>query len=76
MLATARAPSPSFARPTRIISAHADYRRSDFMFSRIQSRDMRATPWARRIRPMRSWSEIAGYSTALLIGTILVSAFV
>jgi hypothetical protein len=66
----------SFTSRTRIIAAHADYRRSDFMFDRTQSSAMRDLPWDRRIKPMRTWAEISGYSAVAFIGTLLTMAFV
>lgn len=63
------------AKP-RIISAHADYRRSDFIFPRTQSQLLRDLPWQRRLKPMRSWSEIATYGAAFAAATVLLSAFV
>ncbi|MEJ0042526.1 MAG: hypothetical protein WDM81_10050 [Rhizomicrobium sp.] len=62
--------------PRRIIAAHADHRRTDFVFSRTQSREMRGTPWGRRIRPMRSWSEIGSYAGVALAATILATTFI
>ncbi len=63
--------------PRRIICAHADHRRSDFIFPRQQSLTMRAAPWEKRIRPMRSWSEIALYgSVFFLAATSLLAAVV
>jgi hypothetical protein len=64
-----------FARP-RVISAHADYRRSDFIFPRTQSDALRTVPWGRRIKPMRTWAEIYGYAAAAAAGTILLTAFI
>lgn len=54
----------------RIICAHADHRRSDFIFPRTQSLTMRAAPWENRIRPMRSWGQIATYSAILFLTAI------
>lgn len=48
------------AEPVAVIGAHADYCREDFIFPRMQSREMRDTPWGDRAKPMRSWGEIAG----------------
>lgn len=48
------------------IGAHADYCRDDFIFPRMQSREMRSMPWENRMRPLRSWCEIA--ATGLLFG--------
>ena len=59
----------------RIICAHADHRRSDFIFQRTQSLTMRAAPWENRIRPLRSWSEISVYAFLLfLAATTLLAA--
>lgn len=38
---------------TKVIGAHADYRREDFVFPRTQSLTMRDMEWADRIKPMR-----------------------
>jgi hypothetical protein len=38
------------------ISAHADYRRSDYMFSRAQSRALSRLEWEHRTPGLRSWS--------------------
>jgi hypothetical protein len=38
------------------ISAHADYRREDFVFARTQSLAMRAREWESRMKPMRPWA--------------------
>ena len=62
-----------------VIGAHADYSRDDFIFPRMQSRSMRDTPWSGRLKPMRSWSEIAGIG--LLFGVasfalVLSTAFI
>jgi len=61
------------------IGAHADYSRDDFIFPRMQSREMRDTPWADRSKPMKTWSEIAGMgllvglaSCALFVGTAFI----
>jgi hypothetical protein len=61
------------------IGAHADFRREDFIFPRMQSRQMRETPWGTRARPMKSWSELAGMglllgvaSFVLVLSTVLV----
>lgn len=68
--------SQDFASKTRIISAHADYRRSDFIFPRAQSNAMRDLPWDNRLKPMRSWAEIYGYAAVAFVGTLLTMAFV
>jgi hypothetical protein len=63
------------SRP-RVICAHADYRRADFIFSRTQSDSLRMVPWGNRIKPMRSWAEIYGYAAAAAVGTALLTAFI
>lgn len=35
----------------QIVGAHADHKTSDFFFSRVQSLELRDTPWERRIKP-------------------------
>ncbi len=62
--------------PRRIIASRADYKRSDFVFNRTQSREMRSTPWGARIQPMRSWGEIGAYAGISLAATALLTAFV
>lgn len=37
------------------ISAHADYRREDFVFARTQSLAMQAMKWENRLKPIRPW---------------------
>ncbi|MBL6936725.1 MAG: hypothetical protein ISS15_07545 [Alphaproteobacteria bacterium] len=59
----------------RIIASHADYRRSDFIFSRTQSREMRNAQWEDRIRPMRTWSEIGGYAGMTTLA-LMLTAFI
>jgi len=66
-------------QPVRVIGAHADYCRDDFIFPRMQSRTMRETPWGPREKRMKSWGEIAGVgllvglaSCALVVGTVLI----
>lgn len=41
-----------------IISAHADYRPSDYAFARTQSRQQSPLEWERREKPLHSWSEM------------------
>jgi len=65
-----------FVTRARLIGAHADYRRTDFVFPRTQSHAMRSTPWDRRLKPMRPWGEITGYAAAICVGTILATAFI
>jgi sarcosine oxidase delta subunit len=40
------------------ISAHADYRRSDYMFSRAQSRALSQREWEHPTPALRSWSNV------------------
>ncbi len=58
------------------ISAHADFRHSDFHFPRTQSLTLRDAPWGRRLKPLRSWSEIGAYGAVALAATVLLSACV
>ncbi len=60
----------------RFISAHADHRRSDFVFARTQSLNFRDAPWERRLKPMRTWSEIGAYGAAALAATVLMTALI
>jgi hypothetical protein len=59
-----------------IISAHADHCRSDFVFPRTQSLNLRAAPWESRIKPMRTWSELGAYGITALAATALLTAFI
>ena len=68
---------PGIAIPRRIISAHADHRRSDFVFQRTQSAGFRDTPWDRRLKPLRTWSEIGSYcGVALAAATVLTTTLI
>jgi hypothetical protein len=40
----------------KVIGAHADYRREDYMFQRTQSLAMRELEWDHRLKPMRPWT--------------------
>lgn len=64
------------ARPPRLIGAHADHQRSDFVFARTQSLRMRDVPWEKRIKPLRTWSEIGAYGAAALAAAALVTMLV
>ncbi len=68
--------STDFTTRTRVIGAHADYRRTDFVFPRTQSHTMRNAPWDRRMKPMRPWGEITGYAAAICFGAVLATAFI
>ena len=45
-----------FGDEPKVIGAHADYRREDYVFQRTQSIAMRALEWERRLKPMRPWA--------------------
>ncbi|MBV9541233.1 MAG: hypothetical protein JO167_08175, partial [Alphaproteobacteria bacterium] len=41
-----------------------------FVFNRTQSLNMRAMPWERRLKPLRSWSDIGAYAGSSVIAAI------
>ncbi len=41
-----------------VISAHADFRHSDYVFERQQSRALQALEWEDRTPPLHSWSQM------------------
>lgn len=41
-----------------ILSAHADYRREDYVFARTQSRPTSELEWEDRVPRLHSWSEV------------------
>ena len=43
---------------SQVLSAHADYRREDYVFARTQSRQTGAAEWEGRLPRLHSWSEI------------------
>jgi hypothetical protein len=43
---------------TTHISAHADYHRSDYIFSRTQSRALSQREWEGRLPGLRSWGSV------------------
>lgn len=49
------------------VSGHADYRRSDYMFARAQSRELGAREWEDRLPGLHSWG-------GLLIPALTASA--
>jgi hypothetical protein len=61
------------SRPTRFIASHAEYRRSDFIFNRTQSLEMKSARWESRIKPMRTWGEIGTYGGVAFLATILAT---
>jgi|GEM_PF-3249193 len=52
------------------ISSRADYRRSDYMFAREQSRTLASREWEDREPPLHSWTEmlptVVGIATAAI----------
>ena len=48
-------PAPYRPNDIRVIGAHADYRREDFIFSRTQSPQLRELEWESRIKPLKPW---------------------
>jgi len=48
----------AITHPKFHISGHADYRRSDYMFSRAQSRALSQLEWERRTPGLRSWGNV------------------
>jgi hypothetical protein len=63
---------PAHRIAPRIISAHADYRHSDFFFLRTQSQETRDAPWERRLRPRKTWSELGSYA-GVALGVVIVA---
>jgi hypothetical protein len=48
--------SPANSERPRVIGAHADFRREDYIFPRTQSLTMRAREWEARLKPLRPWT--------------------
>lgn len=44
-----------FDDEAKVIGAHADYRREDFVFARTQSLEMRDLAWESRLKPLKPW---------------------
>ena len=40
---------------SRVIAAHADYNRDDYIFLRQQTREMQLMDWESRLKPIRHW---------------------
>jgi hypothetical protein len=55
----------SFNDKAFLISMHADHRPQDIYFARTQSREFRQLAWKSRMKPWRSWAEIALWALAL-----------
>ena len=53
-----RSKMSAIAHPKFHVSAHAEYRRSDYMFSRSQSRELSQREWEARLPGLRSWSNV------------------
>lgn len=68
--------APRFGAKDFTIGAHADHKTSDYFFPRVQSLEMRATPWERRLRPQYSWMQLGGYAAMLLVATSVSLAFI
>jgi len=49
---------PAITHPKLNVSTHADYHRSDYMFSRAQSVAFSQLEWERRTPGLRSWSDL------------------
>ena len=49
-------PAPYRANDIRVIGAHADYRREDFIFPRTQSPQLRDMEWESRLKPLKPWA--------------------
>jgi len=75
MSAAGLAQAPLFRR-RRIIASHADYKRSDFVFNRTQSREMKNAQWEDRIKPLKSWSEIGTYYGIAVVATAVTAFFI
>lgn len=48
-------PAPYRPNDIRVIGAHADYRREDFIFPRTQSPQLRELEWENRLKPLKPW---------------------
>ena len=55
------------------ISSHADYRRSDYMFAREQSRALSSLEWEDREPPLHSWTQML--PTVLGLATDVIALF-
>jgi hypothetical protein len=59
-----------------IIGAHADHRTTDYFFPRVQSLELRDVPWERRLKPVRSYSQMATYAAVLALAVSVTFAFI
>jgi sarcosine oxidase delta subunit len=59
------------------VSAHADYRESDYMFSRTQSRALSQREWEHPTPALRSWSNvlIPAVTAAAAMGVALAALY-
>jgi hypothetical protein len=58
---------PYRSNDIRVIGAHADYRREDFIFSRTQSPTLREMEWESRLKPLKPWVPNFAANLALAI---------
>ena len=56
----------SFNQKAFLIGMHADHRPQDVHFARTQSREFRELAWKSRLKPWRSWAEIALWVLAIV----------
>ena len=68
------ASGPSFNEKAFLISMHADHRPQDIYFARTQSREFRQLAWKSRLRPWRSWVEIALWALAIGVFAAVASS--
>jgi hypothetical protein len=60
-------PAPYRPNDIRVIGAHADYRREDFIFARTQSQQLREMEWETRLKPLKPWMPNFAANLALAI---------
>jgi sarcosine oxidase delta subunit len=66
----------ALTHPKFDVSAHADYRRSDYMFSRAQSRALSQREWEHPTPALRSWGNVLIPAvTAAAAMTVALAAF-
>lgn len=67
----------AITNPKFAVSAHADYRRSDYMFSRVQSRALSQAGWENRTPGLRSWSNaVMPVLTITAAAAVALGAFI
>ena len=52
------------------------YPSRQLVFPRTQSPALRDCPWEERIKPMKSWSELAAYGFMALASVVLLTTFI